>query len=254
VECRTVHVEVSGLPPALDGLSILHLSDFHVGSPGLNARAMRKAVDFGVREAADLVVITGDIVNTAGAARAVIEELARLRPRLGTYAVLGNHDLGRSKDPLSRGRVISDWGEAHVRLLRDESETFEFNGHRVEIAGLDPVTWIERARVPRGLFTEPGAFRILLAHYPDVIEDIPPGTCSLVLAGHLHGGQISLSLPGVGKLRLPHERWTYAEGAFDVEGTTLVVSRGVGTTLVPLRLMARPEAAVLRLGAREVRP
>jgi uncharacterized protein len=251
VECRTVHVPVRGLPRALDGLSILHLSDFHLGSPSLNARALRKAVDFGVRENPDIVAITGDIINSPEAEPVVVAELARLTPRYGTYAVLGNHDLGRTRDPLSRGAIITDWRDAHVRLLRDQSETIEANGHRVEIGGLDPVTWIEQHRTPRGLFSDPDAFRLLLAHYPDVVDDLPTGTCSLVLAGHLHGGQLTFELPGVGKVRMPHERWTYVEGVFEVCGTTLVVSRGVGTTLLPARLMSRPEAAVLRLRASE---
>jgi predicted MPP superfamily phosphohydrolase len=251
VECRTVHVAVRGLPRALDGLSILHLSDLHLGSPSLNARALRKAVDFGVRENADIVAITGDIINTPAAEPAVVAELSRLTPRFGTYAVLGNHDVGRTKDPMSQGRVITDWRDAHVRLLRDQSEAFEVNGHPVEIAGIDPATWIAERRAPRGLFSERDAFRILLAHYPDVIDDLPAGWCSLVLSGHLHGGQLTFGLPGVGKLRMPHERWTYAEGVHDVGGTTLVVSRGVGTTLLPARLMSRPEAAVLRLQASE---
>jgi predicted MPP superfamily phosphohydrolase len=81
-----------------------------------------------------------------------------------------------------------------------------------------------------------------------VVDDLPPGTCSLVLAGHLHGGQICLPRPG-GRVRLSHIRWRYLDGVYRVGDTTLVVSRGTGTTLVPFRLLARPEASLLRLTA-----
>jgi predicted MPP superfamily phosphohydrolase len=63
LRARTLEVPVAALPPALDGLSILHLSDFHVGTPSLNLRALRKAVDFGVRARPDLVAVTGDVVS-----------------------------------------------------------------------------------------------------------------------------------------------------------------------------------------------
>jgi len=69
-----------------------------------------------------------------------------------------------------------------------------------------------------------------------------------MLAGHLHGGQICVPVPG-GKIRLSHNDWTYVEGVHRVGDTTLVVSRGTGTTLVPFRLMARPEVSLLRLVA-----
>jgi uncharacterized protein len=254
VEARTLQVSVPGLAPALDGLSILHLSDLHVGVPSQNGRTLRKAVDFGVREAPDLVAITGDIVNHPRGRRHVVDQLARLAPPLGMFAVLGNHDSGWSKDPFSRGEVITDWGPAPVRLLRDEAVTLPAAAP-VEVAGLDPGSWVAGTAHPERLFSEPGAFRILLAHYPDVIELLPEGACSLVLAGHYHGGQICLGIPGVpgAKLHPPHERSRYQEGIFRKRGVTMVVSRGTGTTLVPLRLFARPEVALLRLRARRRR-
>jgi predicted MPP superfamily phosphohydrolase len=111
-----------------------------------------------------------------------------------------------------------------------------------------PDPWLAGAAEPAGLFEHEDSFKILLAHFPDAVDDLPPGRCGLVLSGHLHGGQICLPGPG-GKLRLSHTDWRYLEGVYRVNGTTLVVSRGTGTTLVPVRLMARPEVACLRLTA-----
>jgi uncharacterized protein len=248
VETHEVAVPVAGLPPELAGLRILHLSDLHAGMPSLNMRATRKGVAYGVEQQPDMVVITGDLVTHRRGLEPALAQLARLSPPLGMYASLGNHDTGDTRDPFSRAVIPDDWAPAPVQLLRDRSVTVEARGRRIEVAGMDPDTWPKGAPRPQGLFRDPDAFHILLAHYPDVIDDVPPGSCSLVLVGHLHGGQICLPLPG-GRLRLSHTQWPYLDGVHRVGDATLVVSRGIGTTLVPFRLLARPEAALLRLEA-----
>jgi hypothetical protein len=175
-----------------------------------------------------------------------------LRPPLGIFAVLGNHDVGDTHDPFSRGIVIEDWGSAPVTVLRDSSAVVEHHGHEIELAGVDPRLFAERRnRPPELLFTRPGAVRMLLSHFPDVPAAMPPGTCSLALSGHLHGGQICLPRPG-GKLRLSHRSYRYDEGVYEDPHATVVVTRGLGTTLLPFRMMARPEVALLRLRPRPV--
>jgi uncharacterized protein len=246
VEERHVDVPVVGLAPVLEGLTILHLSDFHAGSPSLNIRALRKAVAFGVQEQPHMVVVTGDIVTLRRGERPVVEQLARLDPPLGMYASLGNHDTGSTRDPFSRGYVPESWGTAPLQVLRDRSATVEARGELIEIAGVEPDSWSTGVARPAELFTAGAALRILLVHFPDAVDDLPHGACSLVLAGHLHGGQICVPLPR-GKMRLSHTEWRYLEGTHRVGDTTLVVSRGIGTTLVPFRFLARPEVALLRL-------
>jgi predicted MPP superfamily phosphohydrolase len=248
LEAHERDVPVSGLPRALDGLTILHLSDFHAGSPSLNVRTMRKAIAFGVERQPDLVVVTGDIITHRWGERAVREQLARLQPPLGMYGSLGNHDTGETRDPFSRAVVPDEWGPAPMQLLRDRSVTVEHAGELIEVAGMEPEPWTRGEARPGALFSTDAPLRILLAHFPDVVDDLPPGACSLVLAGHLHGGQICLPRPG-GRVRLSHTRWRYLDGVHRVGPTTLVVSRGTGTTLVPFRLLARPEVALLRLRA-----
>jgi predicted MPP superfamily phosphohydrolase len=245
-----LEIGVPGLPPELDGLTILHLSDFHAGTPSLNTRAMRKGVDFGARLKPDLVVLTGDILSGPRARDAVVHALERLRPPLGIFAVLGNHDVGDTHDPFSHGIVIDDWGAAPVTLLRDSSAVVEWRGCEIEIGGVDPRLFAERVNLPaERLFTRPGAVRVLLSHFPDVPAEMPPGTCSLALCGHLHGGQICL--PGrTGKIRLSHRSYRFNEGVFEEPDVTVVVSRGLGTTLIPFRLFARPEVSLLRLRPR----
>jgi predicted MPP superfamily phosphohydrolase len=107
---------------------------------------------------------------------------------------------------------------------------------------------MERRARPWELADPNAELRILLCHFPDVVDRIPAGSFDLVLAGHLHGGQICLPFPG-GKLRLSSIGPPYPEGVFRLGTTTLVVSRGVGTTFVPFRFFSRPQAAALVLRA-----
>ena len=250
VEGRELEIGVPGLPAALDGLTVLHLSDFHAGTPSLNTRAMRKATALGERWQPDLVAVTGDILSHGRARDAVVAALERLHPPLGIFVVLGNHDVGDTHDPFSRGIVIEDWGSAAVTVLRDRSAVVEWRGCEIELAGVDPRLFAEgRNLPPEQLFTRPGAVRILLSHFPEVPAAMPAGTCALTLCGHLHGGQICLPGPA-GKVRLSHRAYRYDEGVFEEAEMTVVVSRGLGTTLVPFRLFARPEVSLLRLRPR----
>jgi len=251
VEGRELEIGVPGLPAPLDGMTILHLSDFHAGTPSLNLRAMRKAVRMGVEWQPDLVALTGDVLSHGRAGGAVVAALEELDPPLGIFVSLGNHDVGDTHDPFSRGVVIDDWGRAPVTLLRDSAAVVEWRGCEIELAGVDPRLFAERRnRPPEQLFTRPDAFRILLSHFPDVPSSMPRGTAALSLCGHLHGGQICLPGPR-GKLRLSHRAYRFDEGVYEEPGQTVVVSRGLGTTLVPFRLMARPEVCLLRLRPRE---
>ena len=122
-------------------------------------------------------------------------------------------------------------------LLVDESRTIELRGVPVQVAGAAP-----RASGPVPQPDEAAAFRILLTHYPR----LRTSGYQLVLAGHMHAGQIVLPYPG-GKVRLAHIRARMAEGVYHEDGVTLHVSPGLGTTFVPFRFFARPEATELVL-------
>jgi len=98
------------------------------------------------------------------------------------------------------------------------------------------------------MFDPDAHLRILLCHFPDVIDRLPAGAFHLVLSGHLHAGQICVPWPG-GRLRLAHIRWTYIRGLYQRPGGTLHLSAGLGTTFVPFRFLARPEATELVLEA-----
>ena len=129
-------------------------------------------------------------------------------------------------------------------LLRDEAVSVQVGGRHVQVVGCEPRAFMDRRSRPWELADPRADLRILLCHFPDVVERIPPGSFDVVLAGHLHGGQICLPFPG-GKLRLSSMGPPYPEGVFRLGATTLVVSRGLGTTFVPFRFSARPEVTEL---------
>jgi predicted MPP superfamily phosphohydrolase len=242
VRLRVRELVLPGLPPELDGLRIAHLSDFHLGVPSRGRRAAERAVDWVAERKPELVAITGDLLSRP---RGEGELLALLAKLPHPYVVLGNHDYAISRDPFSRPVELGHL--VHGSLLLDNAEVVEVRGRRIELAGVDPRSWLRKRR---SNFAEQDAdLRILLCHFPRALDTVPPGRWDLILAGHLHAGQIVLPY-GFGKLLLAHPGARYPEGTFERQGTTMHVSPGLGTTFVPFRFFARPEATelVLRCG------
>ena len=236
---RVLEVPVPGLPPELDGLRIAHLSDFHLGVPSRGLNATRRGVAWVASRQPDLVCITGDLLTRAGGQ----PELDRLLAQLPhPYVVLGNHDFALSRDPFSRPVEIVEL--THGTLLADSEVLLEVRGCSVELLGIDPRTFLARK-----LFVFPDSqadFRLLLCHFPAALYRVEPGRFHLALAGHLHAGQIVIPY-GFGRFLLAHPRVRNSQGLFVRGGTTLHVSPGLGTTFVPFRFFARPEATELVL-------
>jgi uncharacterized protein len=241
VRFAELELPLAGLPPELVGLRIAHLSDFHLGVPSPGTGAVERAVDWVAERQPDLVLVTGDLLARLGGAARLRELIERLPP---VYAVLGNHDYADSRDPFSKPVGEVDLGRG--TLLADEAVTVEVRGRSVQITGVDPRTYMRLEARPWELADPTADLRILLCHFPRVVDCLPQGAFDLVLAGHTHDGQISLPYPG-GKLRLAHPRAPYNHGVYRCPAATLHVSPGLGTTFVPLRFFARPEATELLL-------
>jgi predicted MPP superfamily phosphohydrolase len=239
VRLRELELPVPRLPPELDGLRIAHLSDFHLGLPGRGARAVERAVAWTVERQPDLVALTGDLVSRASAQPRLRELVARLGE---PWIVLGNHDYAWSRDPFSQPVVLRDLSPG--RLLKDESVELEVRGLRVEIAGVDPLSWLRRrsSRFP----PSDADLRILLCHFPRALDHVEPGRFDVILSGHMHAGQIVVPY-GFGRLMLAHLGARYDRGIYRKGDTVMHVSPGLGTTFVPFRFAARPEATELVL-------
>jgi uncharacterized protein len=243
VRLRELELEVRGLPSELDGLRIVHLSDFHLGVPSRGGRAVERGVEWAAERRPDLVCITGDLLTHPRGEPQLRSLVERLPPPV--FAVLGNHDYAIARDPQARASNLRELEPA--RLLLDEGQLVELRGRSVWVGGVDP-----RPLFRRGVYADPNSlsreadFRILLSHFPRVLDRLEPGRFELVLAGHMHDGQITVPYPG-GKLRLAHLKARYASGVYRREAAVMHVSPGLGTTFVPFRFFARPEATELVL-------
>ncbi len=241
---RVLEVEIEGLPAGLDGLRIAHLSDFHLGVPSRGRVATERAVAWVAGRRPDLVCITGDLVSHP-------RGLPLLEHLLGTldhpFVVLGNHDVAVTRDPFSRAAEL-DGLEGVAVLLRTEAVVVERAGCRVQIVGTDAESYPLGTARPWELVDPTADLRILLCHFPNVDRKLPPKSFHLVLAGHLHAGQITIPSPR-GRITLAHPGGRFVAGLYPAAGGVMHVSAGTGTTFVPIRFFARPEVTELVLRA-----
>jgi predicted MPP superfamily phosphohydrolase len=195
-------------------------------------------------ERPDLVALTGDYV-TLGKRKEFIEPVAaalgKLRAPLGVFASLGNHDVWVD------GPLMQQALERHgCAVLRNRGTAVVRGGARLGVVGLGD-QWTEEIDFARGFRGVPeGRPSLILMHNPDAFEDWPAGHPGLILAGHTHGGQVAI--PGYGPPFVPSRYGNkYARGLFQRAGTAMYVNRGVGTAIIAVRFMVRPEIAILTL-------
>ena len=255
LQLRRVDVRLQRLPQALDGFTIVQLSDFH-WEERFSAIPIRKAINVVNNLNPDLIALTGDFVTVGffeplsharryPARRAVpcAQVLSQLRARFGKYAVLGNHDAG------SNAAFVTDALQAHgIPVLKNSSVPIEHNSSRLWLAGIDDAleaqpdlaTAIEK--IPAGETT------ILLAHEPDFADEaaLTPNI-DLQLSGHSHGGQIWI--PAIGAPWLPPLARNYPRGIYKIENLILYTNMGIGTIRAPIRINCVPEVTLITLRA-----
>lgn len=244
--------EQQTLPGLRSGLRVAFLTDLHYG-PFLRARSVRAWVRAANAQRPDLVLLGGDYldVEPGDTVQPLLTELRELRAPLGVYGVWGNHDYGS----FGQGRRGLDWTayrEALRRALAGVGITVLRNEGRAVredlfLAGVDDLTrgTPDLHQALRGATAHAGA-TLVLSHNPDLLPEVPAGV-GLVLCGHTHGGQVRL--PGLGAPVVPSrygQRYAmgWVRGAHD---TPAYVSRGLGVTGVPVRLLCEPELTLLTL-------
>jgi hypothetical protein len=222
------------------------MADLHSGVPHMGRRAIARAVDALAAESPDLVLLLGDYLDASRifggrlAPEAVAAELGRFRAPLGTIAVLGNHDWAQGGH-----RMWSALEREGITVLENRAVSVQARGSRLWIAGLADVR--HRRADPEGALeaVPPGEPVLVLSHDPDAFPHVP-ARAALTLSGHLHGGQVAIPL-----LRRPAiPSWygeRYARRHVVESGRRLYVSSGLGTSGLPVRLLAPPEVAVLTL-------
>ncbi|MEI7958231.1 MAG: metallophosphoesterase [Verrucomicrobiota bacterium] len=247
---RRLTLTIPNLPAALDGMTIAHLTDLHVGQL-TKGRVLRKIVAEANKLEADLMLFTGDLINSdLGFLPAALETLRALRPQ--PVLCEGNHDVGSD-----RGGFESGIQEAGFTLLLDETVSISVRGVPVQLLG---IRWegphnLQNRHDESGLAAsmrtvlqqrDPAAFPILLAHHPhawDYCGDIP-----LTLSGHTHGGQLMLNdHQGFGPWMFRYWTGLYSRPATPAHpAQTLLVNNGIGNWF-PLRTAAPAEIVHLTL-------
>ncbi|HEY3270586.1 MAG TPA: metallophosphoesterase [Geothrix sp.] len=237
------------LPLGLDGLRVAQLSDLHSG-PLIGPYLVRRWRDLTARERPDLLLLTGDLVDSRPEELApIIEAFQGFPAPYGTFAILGNHDYFDDPRPIWR-----DLEAAGIRCLENASVLIQRGGGTLALIGLqDPMARNGRFR---HLVFGPGprpveatrdlpadAFRLCMNHRPSEWERALEAGARLTLSGHTHGGQIN-PIPGVSSAHLigPHTEGLYHQGE-----DLLYVSRGLGVVGLPLRIGAPPEIVILTL-------
>jgi uncharacterized protein len=250
VECRQRDLVVPGLPSAWAGLTVLHLSDVHAGSFAVNEHSLERVVRWAAPLSPDLVILTGDVLGDAQGSRECLRLLGRLRPSLGMFAVTGNHEYGLGKSPLARARdTTALWSQAGAILLSDSCTALPSRkGSAVMLCGADYLTGgyglLDSGSLPE--WQGPQTFPILLIHDPPPADSALASHFSLAFAGHTHGGQLRVpSLRGLTPLH--KEDFEHLSGVHTWGRGKIVITRGVGVSFLPFRLLTRPEATLWRL-------
>jgi len=236
VESTTLPVNSPGGRVRLVQISDLHLSSFN--------RYFSKVASKVASLQPDLIVLTGDYLEEERNIRGVLDFLKQLHANHGIYAVQGNWEYWSRLEGENLRRHFSGVG---VKLLINERADLEINGRALSIFGLDyPSSTDHLQQLQQGI--DPLHFNLLLSHVPAFAHEQLHEQIDLVLSGHTHGGQIRL--PYLPPLYLPRYSGRFVAGFYYVSPhrTPLYVSRGVGTSVLPLRFLCRPEIGLFELG------
>lgn len=233
------------LPQGLESLSIAYASDIHHG-PLLNrARAVALVERLNAMEA-DIILLGGDYGEDCLSATQFFEQTPRLRARLGVYAAIGNHDLLGDEAMLTG--LLHAMGDKGVTVLRNSAVTLTIGDHRLCLCSVDDV---KEGRPDLQPILAPAAaanFTLFAPHSPDAFPlalATPGFHFDLAVAGHTHGGQLKL----FGKVLHHSSKYKnrYLSGWKEERGRRMLISHGVGCSLMPLRLGARAQIHRIRL-------
>ena len=252
---NTVIISSIRIPAAFSGFGIAQVSDLHNAEFGENNAKLLKLLS---ESKPDIIVITGDFIDAShtdvGIALGFAQESVKIAP---TYFVTGNHEASSPQyDTLKSGLEA-----AGVIVLEDEAVSLERNGESIALMGLaDPDFTVKGdmfGEVPAMVSTklenlndgEGGGYTILLSHRPELFETYVGSGIDLVFAGHAHGGQFRL--PFIGGVVAPNQGLfpEYDAGLYTDGSTNMVVSRGIGNSIIPLRFNNRPEIVLVELNA-----
>jgi len=252
LQLKKVEIPLRRLPHQFDGFTIVQLSDFH-WEEEFSAIPIRRSVELVNSLHPDLVVFTGDFVTApmfrfgrnaalvaANAVFPCAAVLSGIKARMGSFAILGNHDA------YSNPALVESGLRSHgIPLLKNSRVPIERGGARFWLAGVDdalegqPDLGAAIGKIPLGETI------ILLAHEPDFADEAALTPVDLQLSGHSHGGQIWI--PGLGAPWLPRLARNYPRGFYKIENMVLYTNVGIGTIRAPIRINCIPEVTLITL-------
>jgi uncharacterized protein len=262
-QIKRVKLAFDNLPASFKGLRIVHISDVHSGS-FMDKKAVQHGIDLILKENADLIFFTGDLVNDkATEMKDYMDVFNQLKAPMGVFSTLGNHDYGdyvqwpiegisKEQNLINLQKVHADLG---WKLLMNEHVALEKNGEQIALLGIE--NWGAKARFPKygkmdlaHAGTEKYPFKILLSHDPshwDAQVKTTYPDVDLMLSGHTHGMQFGIDIPGFkwSPVQYVYKQWS---GLYEDAKQKLYVNRGFGFIGYPGRVGVLPEITVIELG------
>ena len=243
----------TNLPSSFEGYKIAQISDLHNAEFGQENSRLLKILQ---REAPDIIVFTGDLVDSGHTDIEIAVSFAKHAMEIAPcYYVTGNHEAWLKEQYSELEKKLEDCG---VRVLRNQSEILTSGDDRTQLIGIDDPDFSES---DSGMFDftadiilseiesagDEEDYKILLSHRPEVFDTYVEKNINLVLCGHAHGGQFRF--PFLGGIVAPNQGLfpEYDGGLYRKESTTMVVSRGIGNSILPVRFNNRPEVVVIVL-------
>lgn len=255
-----VKIAFKDLPDAFHGFKITQLSDIHSGSLD-DVAAVRRGIELANAQKSNVVVFTGDLVNNVATEMDPwIEHFSQLDAPHGKFSILGNHDYGdyvQWPSEEAKAKNLQDLKEVHgkigFRLLLNESLHLEKDGEKIALIGVE--NWGKRGFVKHGDLDkaiapiEDSTFKVLLSHDPSHWEAVTvphEKKVHLTLAGHTHGMQFGIEIPGIkwSPVKYIYPQWA---GLYPKEGQYIYVNRGFGFLGFPGRVGILPEITVIEL-------
>ena len=252
LETTKYTIENPDLPKSFDGYKIVHLSDLHNAEFGKNNKNLINVIK---EEKPDAVFVTGDTIDGFYTNIQIpIDLFKEILKICDIYLVVGNHEI--RSDTNQYLEFIDMLTEIGVIVLKDNSTHIERNGEKIQVIGLNDASnykanyndnYNEQIIETINNLDDKESFSVLLSHHPELFDDYTKTNVDLVFSGHAHGGQFRL--PFIGGVIAPEQGLfpKYTEGVFTEDNTTMIVSRGLGNSIVPVRINNSPEIVVVTL-------
>lgn len=251
IKVSTYNIESERLPSVFENYTIIHVSDLHNADFGEKQNRLLNLIK---QENADIVVVTGDLIDANStnveSAMDFIKGTIELVP---VYYVTGNHEAATD----AYVQLEEQLELAGVTILRDRSIEIECESESIELVGVDDPgftkttdmfdmsTGIMKSKLEKIEITD--KYTILLSHRPELLDIYSEYPIDLVLSGHAHGGQVIV--PFVGGVIAPDQGFfpEYTEGIHEMNNTKMIISRGLGNSIIPIRINNSPELVVIKL-------